>query len=89
MTTAERTELLSELIARQRREGLSERQFAQRIGVAPATWNEAKTGKRPVGLAIMRGALAAYPDLQAETLFLLRAKVAIADKTDHYSESEA
>lgn len=51
------------LIERQEREGLGSNEFARKLGVSPTYWSRARRGDREVGRPLIRGALAAYPDL--------------------------
>lgn len=51
------------LLERQEAEGLSIREFAQKLGVSASYWSRASRGDREVGRPLIKGALAAYPDL--------------------------
>jgi hypothetical protein len=56
------SQLLAELVARQGT--LSDRAYAQSLGVSHNTWTETRHGRLAPGWAVLTGAAALYPDLR-------------------------
>ena len=64
--------LIELLQARQRELGLSDGAFARRLGVSRSLWIAVRSGRRAVGLNLLRGVVRAFPDLDDEVLDYLR-----------------
>jgi len=64
--------LAETLEQRQQELGLSDGQFAQRLGISRPLWVATRTGQRAVALQLLRGVARAFPDLDAEILRFLR-----------------
>lgn len=58
--------ILEVLIAKQKELRLTERAFAERLGIHFATWNAIKRGKFPINDAVLGGAMVAFPDLAVD-----------------------
>lgn len=63
--------LRERLIARQRELGLSDREFAQLLGVPRSTWQLTRAGRKRVGPRIARAIIKAFPDLAPEAISFL------------------
>lgn len=57
--------------------GLSDYKFADKLGVSPQLWQMTRSGKRQVGLVILRAVTKAYPELSRDILIFLGADVSI------------
>lgn len=56
--------LVDRLIERQQALGLSDTEFAVRLGVSYPTWHKTRVGTYPIGISVVRGTLASFPDLR-------------------------
>jgi hypothetical protein len=63
--------LVLALTDKQRRLGLADKQFAQVLGISGGLWSWTRIGQYPVGMALLRGTLRAFPDLWPEALYVL------------------
>lgn len=72
--------LIDKLIEKQRQEGLSDRLFAQKLGVSRQLWQFTRTGRTRIGERVCRGALRAYPDLTATILLFLQSASNIVNR---------
>ncbi len=64
--------LIERLITRQRELGLTDGEFARRLGISRTLWWAIRTGQRAMGLRSLRGIVRAFPDLDDEVLAFLR-----------------
>lgn len=63
--------LLEMLKAKQQDQGLTDKAFANQLGVPRSTWTHARLGTKPLGRRIALAAAEAYPDLvPAAAIFL-------------------
>ena len=71
--------LFQRLLDRQRQLRLSDRQFANLLGIPRSTWQLTRTGVRPVGRRVAVAALQTFPDLAPDVaLFLLSSATSVA-----------
>lgn len=70
----ELTEKLKEL---QIKEGLSNRKFASRLGISHQLWQMTRTGKRGIGLTLLKGIVRAYSEFNRDVLIFLAGDVYI------------
>lgn len=56
--------MLGKLIKVQAQEGMSDRQFAGKLGISTQLWQATRTGKRPIGLTLIKAVIRAYPSLR-------------------------
>ena len=61
-------------------EGLSDYRFAEKIGVSHQLWQMTRTGKREIGLVILKAITRAYPELDRDVLLFLRGDVNITSQ---------
>jgi len=54
---------------------LGHAEFAREVGISPELWRLTRTGKRPVGISLLRGVLQRYPSLEAGVVSFLRGDV--------------
>ena len=71
MTTLIANDLLSKLRLRQVGECMSDRQFAGKLGISHQLWQMTRTGKRDIGLVLLRATVKAYPILNQDVLLFL------------------
>lgn len=71
MSTVVATSLIEKLKEIQAKEGLNDYKFADNLGISPQLWQMTRTGKRDIGLVILRAATKAYPELYRDVLFFL------------------
>jgi len=64
--------LVEALMQRQSESRASDAVFAELLGVSRATWGLTRTGKLPLGITVVRGAMRAYPDLEPLAVAFLR-----------------
>lgn len=64
--------LVSEIEARQKEEGWSDRKVASKLGISPPLWRFLKKGKRKPSLLFLRGVVHGFPEYTADALFFLR-----------------
>jgi transcriptional regulator with XRE-family HTH domain len=64
--------LIEKLEAKRKELQLSDAAFARRLGVSRPLWTAVREGKRSVGMALLRGAARAFPDLDGAVLAHLR-----------------
>ncbi len=62
--------LLAALVDRQGQ--LSDRTFAQQLGIGHTLWSETKRGAYPVGMKILVAALRVFPELEQQVIAYLR-----------------
>jgi hypothetical protein len=77
------TDFLAAIKQQQAADGLSDAEFARRLGVSHAMWSRVKHGKRGMGREFIRAALRAYPALAAETLRFFSAETSTIGKSSH------
>ena len=65
-------ELITILRARRDAAGISDTELASRLGISQPLWSRVQSGKRRVTRRVLEGAMAAFPDLTADVLFLMR-----------------
>jgi hypothetical protein len=58
--------LIQKLEHRRDKEGLSNRQFALKLGVSRELWRLTRIGKRGIGITLARGIRQNYPDLERD-----------------------
>ncbi len=58
-----RSELILRLRGRQQALELTDLQMAERLGVSRAYWQAVRTGRRQGNITLLRGILAAFPEL--------------------------
>lgn len=63
--------LLDKIIAKQRQRGLSDRQFAELLGVPRSTWQLTRSGTVAMGPRVARAAHRTFPDLAADATYFL------------------
>jgi len=80
MSTVVANSLLEKLKELQAKEGLSDYKFADKLRVSHQLWQMTRTGRREIGLAVLQGALRAYPELNRDVLFFLGWDVSITSK---------
>ena len=56
---------------------LSDYQFADKLDISHQLWQMTRTGKREIGLVILKAILKAYPKLDRDVLIFLRGEVVI------------
>jgi hypothetical protein len=56
-------DLVAALVKKQTEERLTERAFADKLGIKGGYWNMVKHGKRHIGRKALHGIVQAYPDL--------------------------
>lgn len=57
--------IVDALIAKQLMEGLTNTEFAAKLGISTGMWTLIRTGKREMGVKPLRGIAAHYPDIWA------------------------
>ena len=67
--------LLGKLKDKQSQRGLSDYKFAKILGVSPQLWQMTRTGKREIGLVVLKAAIRAYPKLFKDVLLFLSSDV--------------
>ncbi len=67
--------VLQEVITRQRKEHLSNRKFAKKLGISHQMWDFISSGKREIGYKVMWAIWQQYPDLLDPILDLVDSKV--------------
>jgi hypothetical protein len=67
--------LLERLIERQRKDELTDEEFAAVLGVSRQMWQKTRTEEQRIGEAILRGVTRAYPELQPLVLLFLQSDV--------------
>lgn len=73
--------LLSRLVERQQEIGLSDREFADVLGVPRSTWQLTRTGVKPIGGRVIVAVIKRFPDLRPEAVSFLASKATdVADK---------
>lgn len=75
MSTVVASSLIERLKELQAKEGSSDYKFADKLEISPQLWQMTRTGKREIGLVILRATLRAYPELSRDVLFFLRGDV--------------
>lgn len=63
--------MLDKLIKLQNQEGMSNRQFAEKLGISTQLWQATRTGKRPIGLMLIKAIMRAYPKLRFDVFVFL------------------
>ena len=64
--------LVEMLAARQQELKQPDGAFSRKLGICRTMWVATRSGKRQVGLALLRGVARAFPDLDGEVLAFLR-----------------
>ena len=75
MTTIEaNTEniLISRVLQKQNELGLSDYKFAEMLGVGRSLWQLSRSGKRDIGLTLLKAVVCAFPELIPEVIKFLR-----------------
>lgn len=72
MTESHSSNLIRLLAERQEELGLSDGQFAERLGISKALWHLHRSGKREPALSLLQAVVQRFPELQAEVLMVLR-----------------
>lgn len=60
--------LLEKLIEKQKAEGLSDLQFAKRLGVSRQLWAMTRSGDTPLGMRVLSGVVREFPSLTDDVL---------------------
>lgn len=83
-------ELILKLKSLQITKKLSGHKFADKLGVSHQLWQMTRTGKREIGLTMLKGIVRAYPELNRDVLIFLAGDVYIktADENDDTKPSE-
>lgn len=71
MLTIVANSLIEKLKEIQSEEDLSDYRFAEKLGVSHQLWQMTRTGKREIGLVILKAVLKVYPELYRDVLFFL------------------
>lgn len=58
-------------------EGLNDYKFADKLGISHQLWQMTRSGKRDIGLIILKAILKAYPELDRDVLIFLSGDVVI------------
>lgn len=74
-------EIVNRLIAIQQSLGMSEREFAKKLGISHGLWNQTKNGKARVNDTLLRGAMQAFPDLEEDVIKYRLAQLRQSDRT--------
>lgn len=83
-------EFIGTLTALQKWQGLTDKEMADRIGCSRQLYQMTRTGKVPVGLTILRGSVAAFPELQEmAAVYFLRTNADIQTKIPDVSTTPA
>lgn len=69
--------LIQRLIKRQRSLGLTDVEFARRLGIHQSYWSLIKAGRRRPGRRFLAGVATQFPDLQPECLIFLRSDMTV------------
>jgi len=64
--------LLDSLKTKQQELGLSDREFAERLGVPRVTWTCTRLGHKRIGETMLAAVARAFPELDREVLLFLR-----------------
>jgi len=75
MSTTVAEDLIAKLERRQAEEGLSNRQFSDKLGISSELWRLMRKGKRNVSQALARGVIRVYPEYKEDVLFILSSSV--------------
>jgi len=75
MVTSVGTGLIDRLTEYQRYWRLSDHKFAERLGISSQLWQMTRTGKRDIGLSVLKGVMRAYPELEQDVTLFLRGDV--------------
>lgn len=88
MTTTATEDLIAKLEKRQAKEGLSNREFADKLGVSSELLRLTRKGERNLGQALIRGIIRVYPEYKKEALFILSRSVETPTQTsDHPTDA--
>lgn len=74
--------LLDSLKRKQQELGLSDREFAERLGVPRVTWTCTRLGYKRIGETMLVAAARAFPELEQDVLLFLRRKEPIGSNTE-------
>lgn len=65
--------IVDEVAARQVRDGIPDRELAQRLGISRSLWRFIRAKERGISLYFLQGVVATYPDLMIEAQAILLA----------------
>jgi transcriptional regulator with XRE-family HTH domain len=69
-----KVDIVTELKKRKGNLGISDTAFARLLGISRSAWSLIQSGKRPVGLALLRGIARSFPDMDGMVLDFLRSE---------------
>jgi len=72
--------VIREVLKRQKKTGLSDRQFSKKLGFSHCTWEAILKGKRNPGYKVWGCIMQTYPDLAESCLDVMQAKLIEAGK---------
>jgi len=71
MSTIVGSDLVVKLRDYQVHQCLSDEKFGDKLGVSPELWRMTRTGRRNIGITLLKGIMRAYPELEQDVLLFL------------------
>lgn len=80
--------LLDKLVGRQHDLGLTDREFADELGVPRSTWQLTRTGVKPIGHRVIVAVIRRFPELRQDAVsFLASMATDVAEDDTDVTES--